>query len=63
VIAQMWQRVLASRASRPWNICRRNNDLGLPKGDPPDPRRAHHRRTDQPADEQVYWLFEPPISA
>jgi ribosomal protein S18 acetylase RimI-like enzyme len=63
VIAEMWQRVMASRGIAALDICRRNNDVGLPK--------AIHLtldnltagvRTSQ-LDEQVYWLFEPPVSA
>ncbi|WP_326559700.1 hypothetical protein [Micromonospora sp. NBC_01796] len=63
VIERMWERVLASGGIAALDICRRNNDIGLPK--------AIHQTLDHlttgvrttPLDEQVYWLFEPPESA
>lgn len=59
VIAHMWEQVLESRGIALLDICRRNENLGLPQGIhqvllslTPGTRASR-------ADEQTFWLYEP----
>jgi hypothetical protein len=63
VIDRMWQNVVASDGMGALDICRHNDEAGLPQ--------AIHRALDSftdgvrvsRIDEQAYWIFEPPASA
>jgi len=62
VIAHMWQQVLDSKGLALLDICRRNDEVGLPKAIHQVLQSLTPETAATRVDEQTYWLYDPSLS-
>jgi hypothetical protein len=63
VVAHMWDSVVTADGIALLDICRRNDELGLPRAIHATLRSLTAGMRASAIDEQTYWLYEPPTAS